>query len=144
MHTVVALVPKGNKFSYDPIVKKDTYAFLYFVPEKASPTKVKMIISLLEKDNTLIETHNFILEIDSTGKNYQEHHIGIVQDGMKQKLIFTAFDPETNAPLDTIWIGVELAKIKDGNDDKDDPDDSGIRIRPVRPKSPSATYQLQE
>ena len=116
MHNVVAYVPKGNKFTYDPLVKKDTYAFLYFVPEKESPTKVKIIISLLEKDNTLIETHNFILEIDSTGKNYQEHHIGIIQDGMKQKLIFTVFNPENNAPLEKINMGVEVVKINDGNE----------------------------
>lgn len=118
-------------FCFDPLVKTSTYAFLHFVPNKESPKKVKIIAYLQGMDNTLIEVHDFLLEIDSIGKYYQEHYIGIVQDGMSQRLYFSTFNPENNAPLKKVCIGVEVLKIKDGNDE-----DGGNYLRPTKPKLP--------
>ncbi len=112
---------KGNDwFSFDPLVKANTYAFLHFVPDKESPKKVKIIASLKGKDNSVIETHDFLLEIDSTGKRYQEHYIGLVQDGMYQRLFFSTINAENNTPMKKVCIGVEVVKIMDGNDDDND------------------------
>ena len=128
MNTFTAYTPDGiNQFTFDPLIKKDTYSFLYFVPTKESPQKIKMIVSLYEKDNTLIEEQDFVLEIDSIGKKYKEHYIGLLQNGLTQKLIFTALDAENDKPLDKISIGVAIAKIKDGDDD------GGIYLRPRKP-----------
>lgn len=128
MNTFTAYTPDGiNQFTFDPLIKKDTYSFLHFVPTKESPEKIKMIVSLYEKDNNLIEEQNFVLEIDSTGKNYDEHYIGLLQNGLTQKVIFTALEAENNSPLDKISIGVAIAKIKDGNGD------GGIYLTPKRP-----------
>lgn len=133
METFTAYTVEGmNQFSFDLLVKNSTYNFLHFFPRKDSPEKVKMMISLFEKDNTLIEEHDFVLEIDSTRKKYREHHIGLLQNGMIQKLIFTALNPENNNPLEKICICVAVAKIKDG----DDGNHGGNYLRPRRPKSP--------
>lgn len=132
MDTFTAYTVEGiNQFTFDPIVKNSTYTFLHFVPAKESPTKVKMIVSLYEKDNTLIEEHDFVLELDSSSKKYREHHIGLLQNGMIQKLIFTALNPENNTPLEKICIGVAITKIKDGNDEN-----GGNYFRPRIPKLP--------
>lgn len=78
MNTFTAYTPEGiNQFTFDTLIKKDTYFFLHFVPTKESPAKLKMIVSLCEKDNTLIKEHDFILETDSTEKKYNEHSIGL-------------------------------------------------------------------
>lgn len=119
-------------FCFDPLVKTSTYAFLHFVPNNESPKKVKIIASLKGMDNTLIEAHDFLLEIDSTGKYYQDHYIGIVQDGMSQRLYFSTFNPENNTPLKKVCIGVEVVKIKDGNDDEN----GGNYLQPRKPKVP--------
>ncbi len=131
MNTFTAYTPDGiHQFTFDPLVKKDTYSFLHFVPTKESPEKIKMIVSLYEKDNTLIEEQDFVLEMNSIEKKYNEHHIGLLQNGLTQKLIFTALDTENDKPLDKISIGVAIAKINDGNDD------GGIYLRPRKPKLP--------
>ena len=132
MDTFTAYSVEGiNQFTFDPIIKNSTYTFLHFVPAKESPTKVKMIVSLYEKDSTLIEEHDFVLEFDNTRKKYREHYIGLTQNGVTQKLIFTALNPENNTPLEKICIGVVTAKIRDGNDDN-----GGVYLRPRKPKLP--------
>ncbi|WP_291151746.1 hypothetical protein [Flavobacterium sp. UBA7680] len=131
METFTAYTHEGiNEFSFDLLVKNSTYNFLHFFPRKDSPEKVKMIVSSYEKDNTFIEEHNFYLELDYTRKKYQNSHIGLKHDGMKQKMIFTALNPENNAPLYKICIGVAVAKTKDGDDE-----DGGTFLRPVGPNT---------
>lgn len=128
MDTFTAITPKGiNQFTFDPLVKNSTYAFLHFVPEKESPEKLKMIVSLLEKDNTLLDERNFVLEIDSSRKNYHEHHIGLLQNGKTQKMIFTALNPENDEPIEKVSIGIAVVKIKD------DDDDGGNYLSPISP-----------
>ena len=51
---------------------------------------------------------------------------------MTQRLIFTTFNLENNKPLDKVCIGVEVVKIKDGNDDN-----GWDYLRPKKPKVPS-------
>ncbi|QBZ98858.1 hypothetical protein [Flavobacterium sangjuense] len=130
MLTFTAYAARGCGFCFDPLVKNDTYSFLHFIPAKESPEKVKMIVSLYEKDNTFIEEHNFVLELDDNRKNYNNNHIGLVYDGLKQKMIFSALNPENNIPLEKICICVAVTKIKDGNDDED----GGNYLRPRGPK----------
>ena len=131
METFTALTPNGvNQFTFDPLVKNDTYTFLHFVPTKESPEKVKMIVSLYEKENTLIEEHGFVLEIDSFRKNYNDHYIGLLQNGITQKLIFTALNVDNSKPLEKICIGVSIAKIKDGDGYDDNENDY---LKPKRP-----------
>jgi hypothetical protein len=131
MQTFTAYTSEGYQLSFDPLVKNDTYVFLHFIPEKESPEKLRMIVSLFEKDNNLLEEHNFVLELDETRKNYQNNQIGLVYDGLKQKMIFTALNLENNTPLENICISVAIAKIKDGNDD-----DSGNYFNPTKPRVP--------
>ncbi|UPT71032.1 MAG: hypothetical protein M0D53_01040 [Flavobacterium sp. JAD_PAG50586_2] len=132
MNTFTAITSEGiNQFTFDPLIKKDTYTFLHFVPTKESPAKLKMIVSLYKKDNTFIEQYDFVLEIDRIGKQYNEHYIGLLQNGLTEKLIFNALDAENNNPLDRISIGVAVAKIKDGNDDGGE-----IDLNPPLPKKP--------
>ena len=57
-------------------------------------------------------------------KNYIEHYIGLLQNGITHNVIFTTLDAENNNPVDKISIGVAIAKIKDG----------GIYWRPRRSK----------
>lgn len=136
MDTFTAYTSEGsNQFTFDPLVKNNTYAFLNFIPSKESPEKVRMIVSLLKKDNTLIEEHDFVLEIDSTRKKYNEHSIGLKQNGMTQKLIFTALNHENNTPVEKICIGVAIAKIMDGNDGN-----GGNYLKPRRPELPIEMY----
>jgi hypothetical protein len=133
METFTAITPEGiNQFTFDPLIKKDTYSFLHFVPTKESPAKLKMIVSLYEKYNTLIEEHDFVLEIDSAREKYNEHYIGLVQNGVVHKVIFTALYPENDNPLDKICISLAIAKIKEG----DDNNDGGNHLKPRRPRVP--------
>lgn len=108
-----------NQVSFDLLVKNSTYTFLQFFFRKVNPENVKMVISFYEKDNTFIEEHNFVLELDDTRKNHQNSHIGLKYYGMKQKMIYTALNSEYNTPLEKICICVAVVKIKEGNDDKD-------------------------
>ena len=113
METFTAYTFEGmNEFSFDLLVKNSTYNFLHFFPRKDSPEKVKMIISLYKKDNTFIEEHNFVLEMDNKRENYLNPDIGLKQDGMTQKMILTALDFENENSLDKICIGVAVVKVK--------------------------------
>jgi len=133
MNAFTAYTPEGvNKFTFDSLIKNDTYHFLHFIPTKGSLEKVKINVSLYKNNNTLIEEHDFVLEINSTGKNYNEHYIGLLQNGRTQKVIFTALDGKSNLPLNNISIGIVIAKIKDGTDDEN----GGGYLRPKRPKVP--------
>lgn len=130
METFTAHTVEGmNQFSFDLLVKNSTYNFLHFFPRKDSPEKVKMIISLYEKDNTFIEECTFVLELDKTRENYQDSNIGLLHDGMTQRMIFTALNPENNTPLEKICIGVAVAKIKDGDDDNN----GSVYVKPEKP-----------
>lgn len=130
METFTAYTVEGiNEFTFDPLVKNSTVLFLHFIPKKDSPEKVRMVISIYQKDNTLLEEHVFDLEIDYTDKCYQNSHIGLKLDGLHQKMIFEAFNAENGLPLNKICIGVAVAKIKDGNDE----DNGGIYLKPIRP-----------
>ncbi len=133
METFTVHTPEGvNRFSFSPLVKNDTYAFLHFMPTKESPEKAKLVVTLYEKNNTLLEEHEFVLELDETGKNYQNNHIGLTYDGLKQNMIFKALNSYDNTPLEKICICVAVAKIKDGDDD----DNGGGRFISGGPKSP--------
>ncbi|WP_162126033.1 hypothetical protein [Flavobacterium phycosphaerae] len=86
METFTAYTPEGvNQFTFDSLIKDNTYQFLHFVPIKGSPKKVRMVVSLFNKDNVLIEERDFQLEIDNSGRKYNEHFIGLLQNGMTQK-----------------------------------------------------------
>ncbi|WP_291131013.1 hypothetical protein [Flavobacterium sp. UBA7682] len=132
METFTAYTVEGiNEFTFDPLVKNSTVHFLHFTPKKESPEKVRMVISIYQKDNTLLEKHVFDLEIDYKKKCYENSHIGLKLDGLHQKMIFEAFNTENGLPLNKICIGVAVAKIKDGNDD----DNGGIHLKPISPNS---------
>lgn len=122
----------SNRHRFDPLIKKDTYAFLHFIPTKDSPENLRINISVYEMDN-LIDERNYFLELDITKKSYQEHYIGVQQNGNTQRIVFTMLDYKNNSPLDNLCLQVAVVKIKDGDDDRD----GGIKFKPKRPRAPA-------
>lgn len=122
-----------NLLCFDSLIKNDTYAFLHFIPNKRSPKNYKVNISIYDEHKILIEEYDYILEFDNIKKAYQDHYIGIQQDGTNQRVIFSIWNIENNSPLNKTWLEVAVVKIKDGNEDKDD----GIEKSPIKPKTPN-------
>lgn len=121
METFTAQTIEGiNEFTFDPLVKNSTVTFLNFIPKKESPEKVRIVISIYQKDNALLEQHTFNLKINLTKKSYLNSRIGLKIVGLHQKMIFEAFNTENGLPLNKICIGVAVAKIKEGNDEDND------------------------
>ena len=121
-----------NRIFFDPLIKNDMYAFLRFIPTQGSPKKFRMNASVYGEDRILIEERDFVLELDTKKKSYQEHYVGLQQDGKKQRVMFSAWDINTNVPLKRIKIHVEVVKIKDGDNDGR----GGVYLKPKRPNVP--------
>ncbi|MFN3968488.1 hypothetical protein [Flavobacterium sp.] len=133
MTTIFAYLREGrNQFRLDPIIKNDTYAFLNFIPGEGSPDNLRINISIFDDDNILVDQYDFILYLSMCKKSYQEHYIGLQQNGTNEKIIFSAFNPVNNEPLGNFCIGVSVVKIKDG----DEEGRGGIYLRPKVPTKP--------
>lgn len=125
-----------NRFTFHGFVKNNTYSYLHFVPVKNSPEKVKMVVTMLEKNDNLIGVYTYFLELDSFKRRYKEHYVGLVHDGSVHKVIFTALHQHDDSPVGGLSMGIAVVKIKDGNDD-----DKGGRPR-RRPKRPTPVYDV--
>lgn len=128
MNTITAIKPECfSSFSFNPLIKIDTYSFLYFVPQKNNPDKQSFKIQLLDKDNEIIEEKIIQLELTQNKNNFEEHSIGMICDGEQHKIIFTPIMLDEDSGKLNLPITVAVVKIKDG-------DDGGIKEKPFRLK----------
>ena len=121
-----------NKVCFDPLIKNDSYAFLYFKPTRGIPERFRVNVSVYRKDNILIEEYEFDLKLDNTKKSFDEHYIGVQQNGTTERVVFTTLNAENNTPLENICLEVAVVKIKDGDEDRD----GGIKFKSKSPRAP--------
>jgi len=130
MDTFTACLTNPYKsFTFNPLIKIDTYSFLYFVPQKNNPDKQLFKIQLLDSDNDVIEEQFIHVALTADKRDFEDHAIKMICDGTQHKIVFTQIDIGTLSKKTAVKVTVAIVKIKDG-------DDGGMRIQPYRPTNP--------